>query len=197
MASGGYPDQGGTLADGAVTTAKLASGAVTDVKLGTGVPHGWTRVDVDVNAQDVDITFNGETGYGIEVIGYAPNNNAAGSTLTVQPNNLSTNQSYQESVAASGTVSGVTGASLVVAFAAASGSTAFNFTMITKSGAPRFYFGNYTYRNSSNAIVGSSVTAGVWQETATAITSIRIHSDRTDGIKAGSYFLYRAVPLAA
>jgi hypothetical protein len=196
MASGRYPDSGGSLADGAVTTAKVADGAVTPAKT-SGIQAGWTRVDISSTVQDYDLAIAGETVYAVEVVLYLVNAAAGGdSDIFLRPNNVSTNQECQDFGVSGTSVAGSRPAVMRVCYAGASGKGWARFLMVTKKDTLRLYSGVYQYFNSSNALQAASNVIGVWKDTSTTITSLRFHSGIADGIGTGSYILWRAVPLA-
>jgi hypothetical protein len=164
------------------------------VSLYVNIPAtGWTRVDVSSNKQDQDFTVDGQSYTIAEFIGYVPNNNAAAATLTLQPNAVSTGQSAKE-IAFDSAVGGANYATLYVGLAPASGFMQFNLRVLLKTGTKRYTSGDYTYVASTDVVTGISTTRGQWTDTTTAITSLRFHSDRADGIKAGSVFWYRLTP---
>lgn len=160
-----------------------------------GFATAWTRIPVTVNAQDQDITFDGESNFSVEVFGYIINAQASASTLTIQPNALSTNGSYQELFGAAGAPGATSAASMLCGFNAASAHGWFSFRMFTKTGTVRPYDGQYTAMSGALAITSTDVTSGRWNDTSTAITSLRIHSDQANGLGVGSYFVYRFTPL--
>ena len=73
----------------------------------------------------------------------------------------------------------------------------FSFRFFMKTGNIRFYNGAYTLISAAGGATTHAAIGGVWNETATAITSLRLHSDKADGFKVGSYILWRAIPLGA
>ena len=170
--------------------------AADKTKLDGLAANGWTVITLNSNAQDQDITFTGENGGTIEVEVYVKNASAGAATYSIHPNAVSTNQKYLEVYGVFGNVTAAEadGTSLVVGFCSASHEGAFSFRMTTKTGVPRIYWGRYQYFGASNALSGASSTAGVWNETATAITSLRIHADQTTGLGSGTIIRWRQVP---
>ena len=160
----------------------------------------WTSVPVLTNKQDVDITVDGETAWSIEVYAVAVNNNASVSTYSVQPNTLTTNQLYWDVEGIDGGVpetSVFAAAEMDVGFAGVSGGyCVMKFQFFMKTGTLRSIIGTWSQYTNVPAFAGISSYQTIWTDTTTAITSVRLHSNRTDGWKAGSLVTYRIGPLA-
>lgn len=159
------------------------------------VPTGWTEVAI-TPGQNVDITLVGNTAYCIEISGYLVNGTASASTVSIQPNNVSTNQDTQEVAGAGGSSAADQVAALMICYCDASRASAFDCRFYMKVGIPRILKGSYTYLGAANDLTGNSNYGGLWTDTTTAITSLRIHSDQAAGIAAGSVIRYRIIPLA-
>lgn len=160
---------------------------------------GWTRVDVEANAQNLDITVDGETGYVFEALCYFTCPAGTGSTYTLQPNAVSTDQEYLEIYGnQADAAAAASAANLTIGFAPATGGKSVaRFTFVMKTGTVRLLFGDYINLSALNAMATYDTLGGVWVDTSTAITSLRIHSDQATGIGDGSYILWRTVGLAA
>jgi hypothetical protein len=174
--------------------------SIVDSMLGPGVPHGWTRVAVtDSDVQDIDITFDGEAGLVFEAMGLFTNNNAEDATYTIQPNQVSTNQKSQDTESTpAGAASGFSSNNLAIGYAKASGGKcSLSFRMATKTGDMRWLHGAYDQISAVPAIVNHGNVGEFWNDTSTAITSLRLHCDKSAGFKVGSYIYWRAMPLAA
>lgn len=181
---------------GATDTARVAGKTIRSVDGGPFFPvTAWTRQDVTADSQDIDITFDGENGYMIEVWGYCANSNAGNATYSLQPNAVSTNQTYMDAASNGVAVAPSTGAILQVGFCSATGKSFFEFKMLTKTGTFRRLVGSYTSVNNANAMTFHDTASALWADSATAITSLRIHSSVANGIGNGSFFLWRALPL--
>lgn len=154
----------------------------------------WTEVTV-TPGQNVDITVAGNTAYCIEVSGYVVNGNTGPSTISIQPNASAANGYYQECSAQNTTPLGFKSNYMGMAGCGTSLGCFFNFRMFTKTGIPRFYTGTYTQMLSSTVIDTAGTVGGVWTDTATVITSIRLHSDMANGFQAGTVIRYRIIPL--
>jgi hypothetical protein len=156
---------------------------------------GWTRIDQSITGQNMDIAVTGDTAHVIEVIGYSVNANAGASTVSVQPQGAATNTKFQGIGSGSSDVTfGEHSTALAqCAFAPGSGAASFQFRMYLKTGTVRFYHGSYTSISGANAITNHGSLSGIYADTSTAITSVRIGSDRADGMASGSFLLWRAI----
>ncbi len=166
-------------------------------------PRAWTRIDVVANAQDIDIPIVGETAYSVEIHAVGLNNNAAVSKYTLQPNNLTTNQLYTD---IEGLITGApqtsvfNDATLAIGFApvaagASPGVCIMDFRFFMKAGTLRTGKGSWTQLSNAGVVGATAHQTLIWTDTATAITSLRLHSNQVDGWKAGSHVLWRAIPL--
>ncbi len=159
-------------------------------------PGGWTEVAV-TPGQNVDITVTGETAYCIEVSGYIVNGNTGASTLSIQPNASAADGFYEEVSGQNTTPLAYKAAYMGFGGCGTSLGVTFQFRMFLKTGIPRQYFGSYTQMLNGTIIDTAGSVHGVWTDTTTAITSLRLHSDRANGFQAGTVIRYRLLPEAA
>jgi hypothetical protein len=124
---------------------------------------------------------------------------SAQSTITIQPNAGSTNATSQDIEGSSSSAGAFNDTKLVVGYTAnaANANCQFDFRFLGKTGNLRTYTGSYTMISEAGAATLRGSIGGCWNDTSTAITSIRLHSNKSDGFKVGSYVLYRIVPVAA
>ncbi len=160
-------------------------------------PRAWTRVDVVADVQDLDIAWVGATGYSIEIIGVITGGQAADDAVyTVQPNAVATGQVTQAADGQTSTAGAFKTTDLVFAYTPDPGGFAYaRVTFVTAVGGRRPMFGQYLYETAGGASQFHASFVGRWSDTSTAITSIRIHGNVAEAIGAGSYFLYRSIPL--
>lgn len=116
---------------------------------------------------------------------------AGAATITVRPNGATTNQLSKGTFFGTGSGTFSTSdlyiSNATVVDAVGTGS----YVISAASGKRRTLRGNVTNSESSTDLYGRDV-AGMWDETATNITSLEFVCDQTDGIDTGSYIrLYR------
>lgn len=158
-----------------------------------GGPAGelWTVGPSDV--QDFDITGlngDGDGGYQLDVYLLLPNSVAP--TITLQPNQLNTNQITLISAAAGGgawTMSQLNSLPIASIGTAASGTPFVKVTIKLDAlaraiGARAFKVDGTDF---SGTATRSCISRGNWTDTVTAINNLRFHSDVAASIKAGSY----------
>ncbi len=155
----------------------------------------WTEVAVSAG-QDVDITVAGDTAYCIEVSGYVINGNTGASTMSIRPNAVSTDGYYQEIAGQNTTPTAFKTTYMGFAAVGTSLTGHFQFRMFLKTGTPRAFFGSYIQMLNATTIDAAGSVNGVWTDTSTAITSLRLHSDRANGWQAGSIIRYRTIAAA-
>ena len=199
MASGSYPEEGG----GAVTAAP-ASGAgtvaspvtVTAAAMTTAESTAYDSITTLGSASaDIDISgLAGDTDGDYEFEGVLLlEGNASANIVTLQPNNLSTNQTGRTVFAVHGTgADGSNTSSLLVAGPTntADSTCVFRGRLSSKSGRVRVF----TCTSMSTQTNGDSFgydTVAYWTGTATAITSLRFHSSIALGFNIGSFVRLR------
>jgi len=170
---------------------------------------GFTRLVVVGNQQDVAIPVAEANFDFLELLGVVPNNNAAASTLSLQPVvggvGITANQAAQEFGGAgaltvtsgggvgAGNISAFAWTLLALGFAPATGATHFRALFLMRRGTARPLWSRYTTLNNAGAITNYSTLEGRWDDAASVVGSMNVHSDRVDGIKSGSVFWYRGI----
>lgn len=180
-----------TAASAAAVTAILA--AATDSTAGTMSAADKTTIDglagviATAGSNVTDLTVSGLAGdtdgdYDIECEILFNGNNQ---TFTIQPNGLATNQYGIYFIAGTGAT--VTTSLPVAAFTTTASSFTFRGILSSKSGRDRIWTSQAMGLSGSPAAVMIQSAQGIWEGTATAITSIGIHTNVTSGIATASW----------
>jgi len=157
-------------------------------KITGGILEGWqfvTKIEVDVNTTEVTISgLNGDEDVAYLLLFFSKNAAADNSLYYLRPNGLTTNLSYQR-IAGNGTsitaergTTGEINQNYV-------GSTGFSvLTMFAKSGRQRRWVVHNSIQTSGG--VAEMLHVGVWGDTSTVITSLKIVASLANGIGADS-----------
>lgn len=205
MGSAIWPESGSGTGD--LTSVASADGSLTvtggggpDVdlailrSLATGLPGAWNTITIGAAVQDHDISgLNGDVDGGYELWIYLIN--AAGtSALTIQPNALATNQAgptiYYQSVS----VLGTDRTALNVCYALNTGNAGAGQSHVfiqSTTGKSRLMIADSVNGGSAAGTAIHELNKVLWTDTATNITSLRLHSSIASGIGVGSIFKWR------
>jgi hypothetical protein len=155
---------------------------------------GWRGIYSETVASAItsrDIPVDGQAFSAIRITIRVKNGSASAITsLTVQPNAVSTNQASSMVRVSGGTIVDVQTSALdlsnEIAGSASSGHGVAIGTLWTRTGFRRGWMCQYFNQDTSGDTMLSSNVGGQWTDTTTAITSIRILSGTASGIGAGS-----------
>lgn len=158
-----------------------------------GVGGDATLYTVPSDVQDYDITsLNGDVDGDYLLSGYIIMPNSVAPTITLRPNQLTTNQTNMTAAAANASswvFASLSGLYINSLTTAASGTPycRFKIMLTTQTGRVRMFMLDGV--DFSGTAMRATISRGTWTDTATNITSLRIHSDVAASIKQDSFFV--------
>jgi hypothetical protein len=185
-----------TVTGGLVDNSDPANPIVNQLSPSRYTVSGAARQDINIAAAgDLAYTVDGNTDVEYEIEGYIVNSAGSNADYTLQPNGVSSAQSgIETSSPGSGNTTNFATTSLYLGFGLASGgSVFFRARFYAKTGQDRWFTVDYYYRNAGDAAGGFDNGAEQWAETATNITSLKVHASVAASIGIGSWVRIKVV----